>query len=88
MFHKMPLVLLVVILSIVLMQPYMPYEFQAFLYGISLSIKSLLLFVLPMIIFSLLFKTAVELAHQATKLIFLILVAVCLSNFLSTFITE
>lgn len=88
MFHKMPLVLLVVILSIVLMQPYMPYEFQAFLYGISLSIKSLLLFVLPIIIFSLLFKTAVELAHQATKLIFLILVAVCLSNFLSTFISH
>lgn len=88
MFHKMPLVLFVVILSIVLMQPYMPYEVQALLYGISLSIKSLLLFVLPIIIFSLLFKTAVELAHQATKLIFLILVAVCLSNFLSTFISH
>jgi len=88
MFHKMPLVLFVVILSIVLMQPYMSYEAQAFLYGLSLSIKSLLLFALPIIIFSLLFKTAVELAHQATKLIFLILVAVCLSNFLSTFISH
>lgn len=88
MFHKMPLILIAVILSIVLLQPHMSYEQQAFLYGISLSIKSLLLFVLPIIIFSLLFKTAVELAHQATKLIALILIAVCISNFLSTFISH
>jgi len=88
MFHKMPLILLAVIIGIVLLQPVMPTQLQAFLYAISLSIKSLLLLVLPFIIFSLLFKTAVELAHEATKLILLILVAVCFSNFLSTFISH
>lgn len=88
MFHKMPLVLLAVIIGIILLQPVMPYNMQAFLYAISLSIKSLLLFVLPIVIFSLLFKTAVELARDATKVILLILVAVCLSNFLSTFISH
>lgn len=88
MFHKMPLVLLAVILGIILLQPVLPQDLQAFLYAISLSIKSLLLFVLPFIIFSLLFKTAVELAREATKLILLILVAVCFSNFLSTFISH
>jgi len=88
MFHKMPLILLFIIISIVLLQPFMPYELQSGLYALSLSIKSLLLFVLPIVIFSLLFKTAVELAHQATKLILLILVAVCFSNFLSTFISH
>lgn len=88
MFHKMPLILLAVIISMILLQPLMPIDMQAFLYAISLSIKSLLLLVLPIIIFSLLFKTAVELAHQATKLILLILIAVCFSNFLSTFISH
>ncbi len=88
MFHKMPFVLLAVILSIIMLSPVMPESLQAFLYAISLSIKSILLFVLPIVIFSLLFKTAVELAHQATKLILLILIAVCFSNFLSTFISH
>ncbi|HRE32243.1 MAG TPA: hypothetical protein PLD88_09750, partial [Candidatus Berkiella sp.] len=85
MFHKMPLYLLAIIVGIVLLQPYLPFNVQAGLYGVSLSIKNLLLFILPAVIFSLLFKTAVDLAHQATKLILLILAAVCCSNFLSTF---
>ncbi|MCS5712358.1 cation:dicarboxylate symporter family transporter [Candidatus Berkiella aquae] len=88
MFHKMPLYLLAVILGVVLLQPYLSNEVQAALYGVSLSIKNLLLFILPAVIFSLLFKTAVDLAHQATKLILLILAAVCCSNFLSTFISH
>lgn len=88
MFHKMPLVLLAVILGIILLQPYLPLQTQALLYGLSLSIKSILLFVLPIIIFSLLFKTAVELAHHATKVILLIIIAVCFSNFLSTFLSH
>ncbi|MGE3320247.1 MAG: cation:dicarboxylase symporter family transporter [Candidatus Berkiella sp.] len=88
MFHKMPLLLLAVIISIICLQPIMSYEVQSALYGISLSIKSLLLFVLPIVIFSLLFKTAVELAHHATKLILLILAAVICSNFLSTLISH
>lgn len=84
----MPFILFAVILSILCLAPFMSFEVQSLLYAISLSIKSLLLFVLPLVIFSLLFKTAVELAHQATKLILLILVAVCCSNFLSTFISH
>lgn len=88
MFHKMPLVLLAVILGVILIQPYLSVPAQALLFGLSLSIKSILLFVLPIIIFSLLFKTAVELAHQATKIILLIIAAVCFSNFLSTFLSH
>lgn len=43
---------------------------------------------LPLIIFGLLFKAAINLAHNATRIIGLILVCVCCSNFVSTFLSH
>jgi len=54
------------------------------LYGLSLSIKSVIVFFLPCIIFGLLLKAAIGFARQASKTILTLLGAIVLSNFLST----
>ena len=53
------------------------------LYAISLSIKSIIIILLPLIIFGLLFKASVTLSGKATKIIGLILGLVCISSFIS-----
>lgn len=88
MFRKMPLILMAIILGLCLLDPYLPIAAKSFLYALSLSIKSLILFFLPFIIFGLLFKVAAELTHSATKIILLILMAVCCSNFISTLLSH
>jgi len=84
MFRKIPFILIAMILAIVLLGQFIPIEIKQLLYTVSLSIKSIIIFTLPMIIFGLLFKTAVNLASSATRVIILILLTVCLSNFIST----
>lgn len=87
MFRKMPFILLSLIIVIGGLSPWIPLEFQSILYAVSLSIKSFIVFVLPCIVFGLLFKTAVHFSNQASKIILLILVAICCSNFLSTMVS-
>ena len=88
MFRKMPFIMAIMIIFIVLLSPIIPLYIKQFLYSISLSIKSIILFILPFIIFSLLFKASVILSRNATKVIGIIVVFVCCSNFLSTFISH
>ncbi len=87
MFRKMPIILLAVIAAVAVSFPWLPEVAKAVLYGMSLSLKSLIVFVLPFLIFGLLFKTAVQLAKKASKWILFILAGVCLSNFTSTMIS-
>jgi Na+/H+-dicarboxylate symporter len=87
MFRKMPFILLALILLTAVIHPWMPLQMQACLYGVSLSIKSLIVFSLPLIIFGLLFKTAVGLAQKASTMIFMIVAMICLSNFFSTMLS-
>lgn len=87
MFRKMPILLLSVILLIVMLDGFIPEYYKSILYALSLTIKSVIIFTLPIIIFMLLFKTLSKLASNATKLILLVLVGVCCSNFLSTMIS-
>lgn len=88
MFRKMPFIMAIMIIFIVLLSPIIPLYIKQLLYSISLSIKSIILFILPFIIFSLLFKASVILSRNATKVIGIIVVFVCCSNFLSTFISH
>ena len=88
MFRKMPLILITIIIAIVLLDPLMPLYLKQCLYSISLSIKSVIILVLPFIIFGLLFKVAVMLSKSATKVIGMILLLVCCSNFVSTFLSH
>lgn len=87
MFRKMPIILTAIILLAVLLDGFLPLYYKSFLYAVSLSIKSVIIFCLPMIIFMLLFKTISKLTINATKVIILILAGVCVSNFLSTMIS-
>jgi len=84
MFRKMPFILLFIILSVLLFSPWLSYDFQSHLYAVSLFIKSFIVFVLPFVVFGLLFKTAVHFANRASKMILFLLLAVIVSNFVST----
>ncbi|MHC0449649.1 MAG: cation:dicarboxylate symporter family transporter [Candidatus Lariskella arthropodorum] len=84
----MPFVLVIIIISIIFLNPLIPLYYQQLIYSVSLSIKSIIVFLLPFIIFSLLFRAAVNLSNNATRIIFIILIAVCCSNFLSTFMSK
>ncbi len=88
MFRKMPFVLIIVIAAILLLNPFFSYETKQIFYAISLTIKSLIIFLLPIIIFGLLFKTMISLARRATLLVLLVLLCVCSSNILSTFLSH
>ncbi len=87
MFRKMPIFLLALIGLIVCLDSFIPLNVKSFFYSLSLSVKSLIIFVLPLIIFMLLFKTLAQLSSKATKMILVILAGVCVSNFISTMIS-
>lgn len=83
----MPFILLGIILSSLLFGGNLPTEYQSVIYGASLSIKSFIVLVLPVIIFGLLFKTAVQFARDASRMFLFILGGVCISNLMSTIIS-
>lgn len=87
MFRKMPVILLALIVAIFLLHSFIPYPVKSFLYALSLSVKSLIIFSLPFIIFMILFKTISQLSREATKIILFLLLGVCVSNFISTMIS-
>jgi Na+/H+-dicarboxylate symporter len=87
MFHKMPFLLLAIIFICALLNPVIPESVQSFLFAMGMSIKSLMMFLLPFVIFGLLLKTAAQLSKGTTRLILFLLAAVCCSNFLSTLIS-
>lgn len=88
MFSKMPLMLIVIILSIIFFGEAIPVVLKQNLYAISLAAKSVIVFLLPVIIFCLLFRSTVNLAKDATRLILLVIIGVCCSNFISTFLSQ
>lgn len=88
MFKKMPFILALVIIAILLIDPILPTFLKSIFYAISLSIESCIVFLLPIIIFGLLFRAAVLVSRQSTSIIILIVVGVCASNFISTFLSH
>lgn len=86
MFHKMPFILVAIILLVVFLNPWIPLDCKTYLYGLSLTLKSLIVFLLPFFVFCLLFKTAVDLSKKASKWILFILAGICLSNFISVIV--
>jgi Na+/H+-dicarboxylate symporter len=88
MLRKMPLVLIFVIIAVMLFEPLVSMQVKSICYAISLSIESVIVFLLPLIIFGLLFRAAASLARQSMSIIILIVVGVCTSNYLSTFLSH
>ncbi len=84
----MPFILIAIITAIICLDPFLPLGLKQLLYSLSLTIKSLIIFLLPFLIFGLLFKALNVLAGGATRIIALILALVCCSNFLSTFLSH
>ena len=62
-------------------------DIKAGLYACSLTVKSIIIFVLPFIIFGLLYKVSVNLAGKATKIVFFVLIGICISNFIASIIS-
>lgn len=87
MFKNIPLILLAFITALLAFGSYIPEGVQAFLYSVSLSLKAILVFILPVLIFLLLFKTTASLAKGASFLILHIFIAVMVSNFFTTMIS-
>ena len=83
MFKTMPFILIFVIIFITILNQFLPIEAKSMLYSISLTIKSFIIFLLPIIIFNLLFKAAGILAKDASKIIGLILLGVIISSYLA-----
>lgn len=88
MFRQMPVILVIIITTVILLGSFIPKIIAVNLFAISLTIKSAIIFVLPFIIFSLLYKASVTLAKDASTIILTILFTVIVSNFLATTLTQ
>jgi hypothetical protein len=88
MFRKMPVILISIIIAVLALNSRLPLKLQEILYALSLTLKSGIVLLLPLIIFSLLYKTAVGLARRATVIIALLLLCICSSNFIATFLSH
>jgi Na+/H+-dicarboxylate symporter len=84
----MPIILLALIGLIIAIDRFIPVGVKSVVYALSLSIKSVIIFILPFLIFMLLFKTISQLSKGASKFILLILAAICCSNFLSVMVSH
>lgn len=87
MLHRMPFILFGVIFGASLLNPWIPENVQSWFLALGLSIKAILMFLLPVVIFGLLFKTAATLSKGATKVILFLFVAICVSNFTSAMVS-
>lgn len=88
MLKKLPVVLGLIIVLSILLNPVIPLPVKQVIYACSLTIKSIVLFLLPFIIFGLLFKTFVKLSDKALSVIILIFGCLCTSNFINTYLTH
>lgn len=85
---KMPIILGIIIIFIILFGQHIPLSVAQTLFGISLTIKSLIIFILPLIIFGLLFRSTIVLAKDATRVMCFIILGVISSNFISTTLSQ
>ncbi len=83
----MPLIFLGAVLFAIFCGSLLPYSTKSFLYGISVIIKECLIFILPFIIFALVYNAVNGLGTGALKFILLIVCLVCCSNFTNTILS-
>lgn len=81
---KLPLILLAEVVLCLMLGDMIPENIKAFLYSLSLSMKAILLFVLPAIIFSFVVSSLSDLRQGALSFVILLFGMICLSNFTST----
>lgn len=81
---KIPLILFMIIMVALVLGSSIPLPFKALSYAISLTIKEIIIFVLPFMIFSFVFSSMVQMKKEALSFILTVLPLVCLSNVLTT----
>ena len=81
---KLPLILFVEIIFCLALGDIIPEHIKSFLYSISLSMKTVLMFVLPAIIFSFVVSSMSDLKQGALPFVILLFSMICMSNFIST----
>lgn len=86
--RSFPILFLFLLIGIVGLEPWMPLWLKATLVAMSLTLKSLLMFILPFMIFCLIFKAITSLVQQASKLILGLALMVCCSNFIATWLSH
>ena len=87
MLRSMPVFLLALIGAMFLGFSWIPIEVRSAMYGLSLSLKSVILFVLPFLVFTLLFQTCVRMSNGGVRGMLAIVICVCVSNFVSTMVS-
>ncbi|MDR2371778.1 MAG: hypothetical protein LBD60_01365 [Puniceicoccales bacterium] len=80
----MPLIFLLALLFAILLGGLLPVTVKSFFYTISLVIKECLVFILPLVIFALVYQSFSKLGINALKFLFLIIPLICRSNFANT----
>ena len=80
-FSQLPFQLLMMIVFVILFGEKLPLQVQSFLYGVSVCIKEVLIYVLPLVIFALIFNSMIQMTHGALKVIMFLFVALCFSNY-------
>ncbi len=80
---KIPLLLSFILVFSLICGHFVPTEIKEFIYALSLSIKEILIFFLPFLIFSFLFSSMSQLQKGAVKFAVILLPLICLSNFFS-----
>lgn len=88
MYKKMPFLLAILIISLASLGNYIPHSVTNFLFCASLTVKPIIIFLLPFIIFGLLYKAAVGLANDASRIIILVLFSIIISNFIATSLSQ
>lgn len=81
---KTPLILFSIILFSLLLGNHIPLPAKEFCYALSLTIKEMIIFVLPMMIFSFVFASMVQMKKEAVSFVLTVLPLVCFSNVIST----
>ena len=81
------LIFLSILVTTLLIEPYLTLTTKQVAYGISLLIKDILVFCLPFVIFCLINNSIAKLGSQALKYIALIIPLVCVSNFINTMLS-
>lgn len=82
-FLNLSVQLLCIFAAVLFIGPYLTPFVKSLAYSFSVSMKEVLLFVLPFIIFSCLLHSLVSNQNQAIRFVVILLVTVCFSNFLS-----
>ena len=81
--YQLPITLICLIVGAIAVGDYIPVIIKSGLYAFSLTVKEVLVFLLPFIIFSFLFHSLISLKQRAVLFVVLLLAMVALSNFLA-----